>query len=78
MQPIATIGIKIDHFLCLNIICSHFISIKRGKLGVFSKFTRNSEQNKYLSYKYVDLILLIIKKKRGISNVVLLEIPFLY
>ena len=62
MQPIATIGINIDNFLCLNIICSHFISIKRGKLEVFSKFSRNSVQNKYLSYKYFDLILLITKK----------------
>jgi hypothetical protein len=62
MQPIATIGIDIDHFSCLNIICSHFISIKRGKLEFFSKLNRNPEQNKYLSYKYFDLILLIIKK----------------
>jgi hypothetical protein len=62
MQPIATIGINIDNFLCTNIICSHFISIKRGKLEFFSKFTRNPEQNKYLSYKYFDLIVLIIEK----------------
>ena len=37
MQPIATIGINIDHFLCLNIICRHFISIKRGTLEFFFK-----------------------------------------
>jgi hypothetical protein len=76
MQQIATIGLNIDYwsFLCLNIICSHFISIKRGKLEFFSKFTRNPDQSKYLSYKYFDLILLIIEKPK----VVLLEIPFLY
>ena len=28
---------NIDHFLCLDIICSHFISIKRGKLEFFFK-----------------------------------------
>ena len=42
-QAIATLGINIDNFLCLNIICSHFLSIKWGKIRVFSKFTRNPE-----------------------------------
>ena len=31
----ATIGISIDHLLCLNIICSHFKLNKRGKLEFF-------------------------------------------
>ena len=53
------IQISIDHSLCLNIICSHFISIKRGKIKVFSKFAKNPV---HLSYKYFDLILLITKK----------------
>ena len=58
----ANIHINIDHFLCLTIICSHFISKKKRKIRVFSKFTRNPEQKKYLSYKYFYSILLIIKK----------------
>ena len=51
--------ISIDHFLCLIIISSHSILIKSEKLEFFFQ---NLVQNKNLSYKYFDLILLIIKK----------------
>ena len=60
------LGINRDNidlfFLCLNVICSDFMPIKSVKLEFFSKFTRNPEQKKYLSYKYFDLVLLITKK----------------
>ena len=68
MRPIPTIGINIDHFLCLDIIYSHFISIKRVELEFFLKCTRNPDQSKYLSYKYFDLILLIIEKPGHIQG----------
>jgi ribosomal protein L6P/L9E len=36
MQQITTIGLNIDIFLCLNIICSHFTYInKKGKISFF-------------------------------------------
>ena len=50
MQPIATIDISIDHFLCLNIIWCHFISIKRGKL---EGFFQNSLKLQYKASIYL-------------------------
>ena len=67
MQPIATIGVNIDHFYVLI----SFLAIKRGKLGFFSKFTSIYVINILIQF-WLSL------KNRGISRVVLLEIPFLY
>ena len=55
------IQISIDHSLSYYHLQSFYIN-KKGKIrGFFSKFTRNPEQKKYLSYKYFDFNLLIIK-----------------
>ena len=59
------IQISIDDSLCLNIICSHFVSIKSWKIRVFSKFAKNPVT---LPYKYLYLILLITKKPGHISG----------
>jgi hypothetical protein len=43
MQPIATIGINIDNFLCLDIICSpqYGHSQSEKKLGLGDKYHRS-------------------------------------
>ena len=53
MQPMATIGISIDHLLCLNIIYSHFLLINSEKKML---------QSNDLLYEYFNSILLITQK----------------
>ena len=59
-------------FLYLNVICSHFVSMKRGKF----EFFQNSLEIQNLPYKYFDSIMLMIKKPGHCCP--LLEITFLY
>ena len=68
MQPIATIEDNIDHFYALISFLVILHPKNGGKLEFFFKI------HKYLCYKYFCLLF----KNRGISRVVLLEIPFLY
>ena len=63
-SQIDTLGITIDHFLCFNIIYSHFVlkKVKKSRFFFFSNPKKNPLQSKIILFKFSKMFYIIDQK----------------